>query len=45
MYKMDVTIEDTEHRVYLYARDNDGELSVVPERKAFVSREKLIQSL
>ena len=45
MYKMDVTIEDNEHRVYLYARDNDGELSVVPERRAFVSREKLIQSL
>jgi hypothetical protein len=45
MYKMDVTIEDNEHRVYLYARDSDGELSVVPERKAFISREKLIQSL
>jgi hypothetical protein len=45
MYKMDVTLEDNEHRVYLYTRDNDGELSVVPERKAFISREKLIQSL
>ena len=45
MYKMDVTLEDNEHRVSLYTRDNDGELSVVPERKAFISREKLIQSL
>jgi len=45
MYKMDVTLEDNEHRVYLYTRDSDGELSVVPERKAFISREKLIQSL
>jgi hypothetical protein len=45
MYKIDITVEDSEHRVYLYARDQNGDMSVVPERKAFISRQQLIQSL
>jgi hypothetical protein len=45
IYKMEVTIEEHEHRTYLYARDQDKNASVVPERRAFISREQLIQSL
>ena len=45
MYKIDITVEDNEHRVYLYARDQNGDMSVLPERKAFISRQQLIQSL
>jgi hypothetical protein len=45
MYKMDVTFEENEHRAYLFARDQDGNSLVVPERRAFISREQLIQSL
>jgi hypothetical protein len=45
IYKMEITIEEHEHRTYLYARDQDRNASVVPERRAFISREQLIQSL
>jgi hypothetical protein len=45
MYKMDITVEENEHRTYLFARDEDGNTSVLPEKRAFISREKLIQSL
>jgi hypothetical protein len=47
MYKMDITIEENEHRTYLFVRDQDetASVSVVPEIRAFISREQLIQSL
>jgi hypothetical protein len=45
MYKMDITIEEHEHRIYVFAQDENGNTSVVPERRAFISREQLIQSL
>ena len=45
MYKMDITIEEHEHRTYLFVRYENGSTSVVPERRAFISREQLIQSL
>ena len=45
MYKMEVTIEEHEHRTYLFARDENKDVSVLPEKRAFISREKLIQSL
>jgi len=45
MYKMDITVEENEHRAYVFAQDENGSISVVPERRAFISREQLIQSL
>jgi hypothetical protein len=45
MYKMDITVEENEHRTYVFAQDENGSTSVIPERRAFISREQLIQSL
>jgi hypothetical protein len=45
LYKMEITIEEHEHRTYLFARDENRDVSVLPEKRAFISREKLIQSL
>jgi hypothetical protein len=45
MYKMEVTIEEHEHRTCLFARDEERNVFVMPEKRAFISREKLIQSL
>lgn len=45
IYKMDVTIDKDGQSIYLYTRDGNNSLSVMRERKAFISREQLIQAL
>jgi hypothetical protein len=45
LHKIDVTTDGKEHSIYLYVRDNDDYTSVIVERKAFISREQLIESL
>jgi hypothetical protein len=45
MYKMEITIEEHEHRTYLFARDENGNASFIQEKRAFISKEQLIQSL
>lgn len=45
IYKIDVTIDKDGQSIYLYTRDSNNSLSVMRERKAFISREQLIQAL
>jgi len=45
MYKIDITTDGNQHSIYFYARDNENNVSVIPERRAFISKEQLIESL
>lgn len=45
IYKMDVTFEENRKTLYMFARHDDGDLSILYEEKAFPSKEQLIQSL
>ena len=45
MHKVDITTDGNEHSIYLYVKDKDDYTSVIPERRAFISKEQLIQSL
>lgn len=45
IYKVEVTIDQSEKRVILYVRDEKNDISVVSEERTFESKEQLIESL
>jgi hypothetical protein len=45
LYKMDITTDGNQHSIYLYAKDNNDHVLVIPEARAFTSKEQLIHSL
>jgi hypothetical protein len=45
IYKMEITLDENGQRSYLFVRDANNDISVVPEERVFPSKEQLIQSL
>lgn len=45
IYKMEINIDDKENRIYLYVRDENNDISITSEDRAFESKQQLIQSL
>jgi hypothetical protein len=45
IYKMEITLDENGQRSYLFVRDANDDISVVPEERVFPAKEQLIQSL